>query len=141
MNTVILEAARLTRAGKLLEATEIIQRTLHGVHESQVAANSASGVPETPIEGDFHVIDAEPVATRAAAREPERRPPPRSKAASHERTNSPRVGIATLHEQWRGFREPMPLSDAVPEASPRPAARRGAVRHRFLHQPGRRAQL
>ena len=120
MNTVILEAARLTRAGKLLEATEIIQRTLHGVHESQVAANSASGVPETPIEGDFHVIDAEPVATRAAAREPERRPPPRSKAASHERTNSPRVGIATLHEQWRGFREPMPLSDAVLKQAPDP---------------------
>ena len=37
MNTVMLEAARLTRAGQLLEATEIIQRTLHGAHEPQVA--------------------------------------------------------------------------------------------------------
>jgi poly(hydroxyalkanoate) depolymerase family esterase len=117
MNTVMLEAARLTRAGQLLEATELIQRALHGVHRSQVVA---SGAAETPIEGDFHVIDAEPIATQTSAREPECRPPPRPRGPSHERTDIPRVGIAALHEQWRGFRGPMPLSEAIPKQAPDP---------------------
>jgi poly(hydroxyalkanoate) depolymerase family esterase len=120
MNTVMLEATRLTRAGQLLEATEIIQRTLYGVHGSQVATHSTSSAAETPIEGDFHVIDAKPVATQTSAREPECRLPPRLRRASHERTVIPRVGIASLHEQWRGFSGPMPLPDAIPKQAPDP---------------------
>jgi poly(hydroxyalkanoate) depolymerase family esterase len=118
MNTVMLEATRLTRAGQLLEATEIIQRTLRGLPGSPVATTSARGAAESPIEGDFHVIDAEPVGTQTAARPSECRPPPRPSRASRERTDSPAVGI--LPEQWRGFRGPMPLAGAVPKHTPDP---------------------
>ena len=118
MNTVMREATRLTRAGQLLEATWILQRTLNGVHGSQGGAHSASGTSEMPIEGEFHVIDTETVATQTFAREPECRPLPRPRGRNPERTAIPRVGIAALHEQWRGFRGPMPLPDAIPKQAP-----------------------
>ncbi len=102
----MLEATRLTRAGQLLEATAIIQRTLRGV----LAPEPAAGAAEAPIEGDFRVIDAEPVAMEASAREPERRPPPG-------RTATPRFGAA-LREQWRGYRRRTPQSEPIPERGP-----------------------
>src|SRR5712691_9919680 len=54
------EATRLTRAGRLVEATKIIQRTLKGEPApgvSRVEPNSA------PIEGEFRVVDDSPPGT------------------------------------------------------------------------------
>ena len=54
MQAGMAEATRLTRAGRLVEATRIIQRTLKGEPApgvSRAEPNSA------PIEGEFRVVD------------------------------------------------------------------------------------
>lgn len=55
----IIEAARLTRAGRLAEATALIQRTLAGPSSSTTPATEASR-PNEPLEAEFHVLDASP---------------------------------------------------------------------------------
>ena len=59
MNAAMLEAARLTRAGQLLEATETLQRLLRPGEGPGPAAHNPTGGAETPIEGEFYVIGAE----------------------------------------------------------------------------------
>lgn len=117
LNTRMMEAARLTRAGQLLAATEIIQRTLHGLQGSQVAANSSAG---TPIEGDFHVIDAAPVATQSAARPSEDRRQAGPGKASNEPADRPRVAIAGLREEWGRPQGPKPLPSVIRKQAPSP---------------------
>src|SRR5439155_26239928 len=56
------EATRLTRAGRLLEATAIIQRTLRGLAPDR--GGDATGQPaDEAIEGTFRVIDPTPRPT------------------------------------------------------------------------------
>ena len=55
------EATRLTRAGQLAEATRIIQRTLRGEPAPNVS-RAEPGSADTPIEGEFRVIDDSPPA-------------------------------------------------------------------------------
>ena len=62
MQAGMAEATHLTRAGRLIEATRIIQRTLKG----EPAPGVSSVVPDsadTPIEGEFRVVDDSPPAT------------------------------------------------------------------------------
>jgi poly(hydroxyalkanoate) depolymerase family esterase len=69
MNSAMLEAMRLTRAGQLLEATALIQRALNGGHGSEPAARSTRQTG-TPIEHDVVLVDAEPTG-RSTTRKPE----------------------------------------------------------------------
>ncbi|AKU12194.1 poly(3-hydroxybutyrate) depolymerase [Azoarcus sp. CIB] len=66
MNSAMLEALRLTRAGQLFEATTLIQRALHGGHGNEPASRSTSN--ETVIDGDVVLMDAEPAPHRAERR-------------------------------------------------------------------------
>ena len=66
------DATRLTRAGRLLEATAIIQRTLRGLAPDR--GGDATGQPaDEAIEGTFRVIDPTLRPTEEAAREPDLR--------------------------------------------------------------------
>jgi poly(hydroxyalkanoate) depolymerase family esterase len=61
MRAGMLEATRLTRTGRLLEATATIQRTLRGMLASDVAADTIGRTTDAPIEGTVRVIDAVPL--------------------------------------------------------------------------------
>lgn len=62
MRAGMLEATRLTRAGRLLEATATIQRTLRGMLAPDVAADTIGQTTDAPIEDTtFRVIDAVPL--------------------------------------------------------------------------------
>jgi poly(hydroxyalkanoate) depolymerase family esterase len=62
------EATRLTQAGRLDEATAMIQRTLRGQAAVAAAAGPADSSSQAPIEGSFRVIDGG--RARPAARSP-----------------------------------------------------------------------
>jgi poly(hydroxyalkanoate) depolymerase family esterase len=65
MHPELMEATRLTRAGRLAEATALIQRTLGGSHFPDVAS---SGTPteNEPIETTFRVVNDSEPTTEAA---------------------------------------------------------------------------
>src|SRR2546421_863122 len=56
------EAPRLTRTGRLAEATKSIQRTLRGEPAPDVSRAEPNSA-DTPIEGEFRVVDDSPPAT------------------------------------------------------------------------------
>src|SRR6266536_5200677 len=95
------EATRLTRAGRLLEATAIIQRTLRGL-APDLGGDATNQPADEAIEGTFRVIDPTPRPTEEAAQEPDLRSniasvvalpphtaeaPPRRRDSSAELTN------------------------------------------------------
>lgn len=112
MNAAMLKATRLTYAGRLLEATEIIQRTLREAQDGGQRHDSATGTAAT-IDGEFRVIDTECPRVITSAPEPELRAPP-----GPNRTSRIAGHPGTRHGRWRGFGGP--LSD-IPSA-PAPAA-------------------
>src|SRR5215469_9056418 len=59
------EATRLTRAGRLAEATALIQRTLAGVSATNVSAAEPSHA-DAPIEAEFRVLDDSSPSTEAS---------------------------------------------------------------------------
>lgn len=59
-HTGLREATRLTQAGRLLEATAAIQRTLRGISESELRPDTTQQTTEPFIEGTFQVIDKKP---------------------------------------------------------------------------------
>lgn len=107
----MLKAAQLTRAGQLMEATEIIQRMLRPGEGAGPATPGTSGGTEGLIEGDFYVMDAED--SGAAPSEPQPRPPPEWKANFHGGPAWTSMDLEALNGQWRGFKGPM--------GAPRPA--------------------
>jgi hypothetical protein len=60
------EATRLTQAGRLIEATALIQRALKGAGGAAPAAPAQAPLAAEIIEGEFHVT--EPTPTTAAPR-------------------------------------------------------------------------
>lgn len=68
MNSAMLEALRMTRAGNLFEATTLIQRALQG--GGGTASQGGSNSNETVIDGDVVLLDAEPIPRRAEPRRP-----------------------------------------------------------------------
>ncbi len=69
MRAGMLEAARLTRAGGLLEATATIQRTLRDIVARDAAAAPPHATTGAPIEGTFRVINVEPLRSPGDADE------------------------------------------------------------------------
>ena len=59
----MLEATRLTKAGRLHEATAAIQRTLRGMLVPDVATDTFSRTTDAPVEDDSRVIDVTPLPT------------------------------------------------------------------------------
>lgn len=132
MNSAMLEALRLTRAGQLLEATTLIQRALHGGHGNEPAARSTSN--ETVIEPDVVLMDAEPAPHRPGRPprpadatdadfiivdvEPDATPKPQH--APQGRAVSSRFDAAKLREHLQSlegsFRQPM--AKGVPQPLP-----------------------
>ncbi len=121
MITGMAAATRLTRAGKLHEATALIQRLLHGTHASEAAESSAEDDMDEPIDVPFQVMDPpsqpmppgvhEPIwtthtVTRGASPQPERAAP----AGTSERAS---VEVLTI--------PPVPSADqpAAPPQAPR----------------------
>jgi poly(hydroxyalkanoate) depolymerase family esterase len=80
----MLEATRLTRAGQLLEATAIIQRTLRGLTAPQAEADAPSASTPMTIDGECRVVGDEPVVMQALAGEPQPCPVPEPAVASAE---------------------------------------------------------
>lgn len=125
----MLEATRLTRAGQLLEATALIQRTLRGEHPPQRDAEAAGNNKLLTLDGECRVVD-DPTATRPAhtGAQPDRPSSERASRASVERTATASTQDfgARLHEQlrrqmreqWREFRLPTPGSEPRPHRTP-----------------------
>jgi poly(hydroxyalkanoate) depolymerase family esterase len=89
MGTGMAEATRLTRAGQIIEATALIQRTLRGM----VAPDASSHTVNGPIDVPFHVFDAAPLSPEAARQGPDQQtrtgavitlPPPEGAVSPHE---------------------------------------------------------
>src|SRR2546421_10821496 len=61
------EARRLTLAGRLTEATAVIQRTLAGIPATNMST-AASSSSDAPIEVESHIIDDSPPSTTTSMR-------------------------------------------------------------------------
>ncbi|NMG73471.1 extracellular catalytic domain type 1 short-chain-length polyhydroxyalkanoate depolymerase [Aromatoleum diolicum] len=127
LNSDLLEATRLTRAGQLFEATALIQRALRGAAAPDVAADTgaASRTAEPPIEGHCRVIDTGPFV---AGTEPPDAPPdhlhgPGAPTGEHTFAPPPPRFGAALREKLFKFRSPAPafepiVPERVPDAVP-----------------------
>ena len=72
------EATRLTREGRLLQATAIIQDTLRGMPTKHASSNATACTDDEPIDVSFRVIDETPSPTQVS---PPRRVYPMSSSA------------------------------------------------------------
>ncbi|MEX0731634.1 MAG: PHB depolymerase family esterase [Aquisalimonadaceae bacterium] len=113
MRAGMREATRLTQAGRLSEATDLIQRTLRGMNSSAAADKSRGEAGDAPIEGSFRVLETARLGPAVNA------------DVSGERRSETRSRFQTpQHPQWRGFNRPAsrfkpvapgPTPDVVPD--------------------------
>ena len=113
----MLEATRLTRAGQLLEATALIQRTLRGEPSPQRAGETASTPTSKPmtLDGECRVVDDEAAARPAhSGEQPDRASPERASRTSVEHTAAAcSVVNKTLGKYVVDCLERMPILDFV----------------------------
>jgi poly(hydroxyalkanoate) depolymerase family esterase len=126
-NSDLFEATRLTRSGRLCEATDLIQRTLGGRPAPQPAAQASptSGAGETVLEGNFRVIDGSPFVPDRTVQDTDR-----DTAGSREAPETVSEPLfpssrlaAVLREKLARFRGPAPVFEPIhpqpaPEAIP-----------------------
>src|SRR5262245_47435433 len=63
----IAEATRLTRAGRLLEATALIQNTLHGLSPQEASSSATACTDDEALDVSFRVVDEAPSATEGVS--------------------------------------------------------------------------
>lgn len=124
LNAAMLEATRLTRAGQLLEATEIIKRTFSAVPETPPAARGPLGAAEVPIEGEFYVLDGKRSSAAPGGSGPKPGAASGPKATFYRNTPWPGMGLEALNEPWPGFRTPSGQPSPVPKGDPLPEGAR-----------------
>jgi poly(hydroxyalkanoate) depolymerase family esterase len=111
------EATRLTQAGQLHEAVAIIQRTLRGVPGPKPAAEPRPTARET----SAHRPQRHFLLGMASMGHTEPRPT-RTETSQKRTSEPPLIFGAGLHgqmrEQWRGYPEPRPWSDPIPDRAP-----------------------
>jgi poly(hydroxyalkanoate) depolymerase family esterase len=76
MRAAMREASRLTQAGRLGEATALIQQALQGHSAAERTAQPAEPQAETIIEGSYRVLDPAPAAASTSEAAPRRKPRP-----------------------------------------------------------------
>ncbi len=129
LNSDLLEATRLTRAGQLLEATALIQRALGGRAASRpagdVSPDHRAGGPV--IEGRCRVIEIRPAVAGEAphARREDASTADEPPTASDPVSPSLRFGSA-LREKLFKFRGPAPVFDPIAPVQAPPAIPDGA---------------
>jgi poly(hydroxyalkanoate) depolymerase family esterase len=110
MNTMhagaMAEATRLTREGRLAEATALLQRSLHGADAPATEPNSRQGAPTRPSAGrPPRLVDVDPETGAAVDPAAPPNPAPAPRAAPRPSTTGAADGIAAtaIPEALRGF--------------------------------------
>jgi poly(hydroxyalkanoate) depolymerase family esterase len=108
MNDMMLQATRLTRANRLIEATALIQRMLRGEIDSEIAS---LGNEPSIIDADAETIDE----TQQTYLNPARFAQPHYFGVLRDSTY--RVDWPSRHGLWEWMQQPVPVStaDIVPE--------------------------
>lgn len=121
MNPAMLEALKLTREGRLAEASALIQGALGGTPFTFPAPTATAHTDEVPLGGDVFLQDAEPAAARRPQYEAKFHGAHAPGASTQARRPWPGVDPDALRTQWRGFRgpqaEPMPSSEPLPDGA------------------------
>lgn len=121
-NSAMQEAVRLTRAGSLLEATALIQRSLGGAVSPAPAANSSHvTVAEEVEDADFYMVESGPAQEAARPNEePRRRTRPGRTAKARVGRLWPGLDKAAANEQWQVLRGPLARSPLRQPPEPLP---------------------
>jgi poly(hydroxyalkanoate) depolymerase family esterase len=106
------EATRLTRAGQLIEATALIQRTLQNTPAPESAVDTSNRPSDEPIDGTFQVIDSASQPTEG------------SPQASAERTGSSLIGSLNLPNHADAVQMSEHVSIEVTDIPPSPQSSR-----------------
>lgn len=109
--TGMAEAARLTRAGKLTEATTLLQRLLRGEGKAEPPPDTAA--PGATLEGEFVRLDPAPSATEDGPR-------PSPKSGRQKTAARPRTGLGDTLRGLAARFKPTGLHGGAPHPAPDP---------------------